>query len=421
MPHFRISAPTAGLGLILVLAACGDAGNGQWQGTVTDSAGVEIVTNTGTGLWGADEGWTVEQDLRIGQADGEPQYQFGQIAGIDVGSDGRIYVYDQQASEVRVFGPEGEFVARMGKPGSGPGELGQGAGPLMVGPGDTVLIPDIAQQRVTRFTPAGEPAGSFSVSIADGIPVKWMEAPNGDIVQQSMIMAMPNQPTVEPRNLLLRREPSGRIIDTLMVMPAGQTMDFSGGRPRMTIFAPEPMWSLGAEGRLIHGNNSVYRLEVMSPDGDLRRVIAKERERKPITEGDQEEFRRVIQEAWKSAGMPPQGIEMMSQALNFADFYPAYANLFAGPDGTVWVQGVQSPESVKAAGGSFNIQDIGGPDWEVFDEEGRLLGSVQMPPRFMPLLFEDDYIYGVLRDDLDIQYAARMRVTRNGAGEASGD
>ena len=422
MMHLRVTPAWRSLVLALVVpvAACGDAG-GEWQGTVRDSAGVRIVTNTGSGIWDPAGGWTVEEDLRIGSAEGEPEYQFGQIVGIDVGSDGRIFVLDQQARDVRVFDPEGRFVARMGKPGEGPGELGQGAGPVFVGPGDTVSVPDVGQQRVTRYTPQGEPAGSFPVPMADGIAVKWMEAPDGQLVQQAMIMALPNQPVVEPRNLLLRRDARGEVTDTLMVMPAGQTMDFSGGQPKMTLFAPEPMWAVGPEGELVYGNNSVYRLEVFGPEGDLERVIAKERERTPITETDQEEFRRVIRNAWERAGMPPQAMDMMGQALDFAEYYPAYANLFGGPEGSVWVQRVQSPEDVRESGATFDLQDIGGPDWEVFDDEGRLLGVVTMPPRFTPLLFRGDHIYGVLRDDLDVQYATRMRVSRPGAAEAESD
>lgn len=398
----------------LLLVGCSDRG-GDWQGSVTDSGGVAVVTNAGAGVWTAEETWTIEEELRIGAAEGEPDYRFGQIAGIDVDGEGRIYVVDQQARDVRAFDPDGRFIRRMGKPGAGPGELGQGAGPLFVGPGDTVYVPDIAQQRVTRFTTAGEPAGSYPVSMSDGIPVKWMEAPDGDLVQQAMIMGLPDRPDVQPGNLLLRRDGSGAVVDTLLVMAAGQTMSFSGGQPQVTLFAPEPMWALGPEGRLVYGNNSRYRLEVYSPEGTLERVIRRERERKPVTDADREEFRRVIQDAWKKAGMPPQAMEMMTRALSFADHYPAYANLFGGPDRTLWVQGVQSPESVRERGASFDLHDIGGPDWEVFDERGRLLGTVRMPARFTPLLFRGDHIYGVLRDDLDGQYAARMRLDRRSA------
>lgn len=112
--------------------------------------------------------------------------------------------------------------------------------------------------------------------------------------------------------------------------------------------------------------------------------------------------------------MNAQGLEIMSQALHFADFYPAYANFMTGPDGTLWVQRLQTPDEVMELGGAFDIQDMGSANWDVFDADGRLLGVVGMPPRFNPLLFSDNSIYGVLRDDLDVQYVARMLIHREG-------
>ena len=44
------------------------------------------------------------------------------------------------------------------------------------------------------------------------------------------------------------------------------------------------------------------------------------------------------------------------------------------------------------------------------DSEGRLLGVVSMPPRFTPTEFRGNKIYGVLRDESDVPYAARLRV-----------
>lgn len=400
----------------LTLAACGDA-DGEWQGTVRDSAGVQIVTSAGDGVWTSTGGWTVEQDLVIGAADGDLDYQFGQISGIDIGSDGRIFVMDQQAHQVRVFDPEGRFLLAMGKEGSGPGELSQAAGPVFVGPGDTVTVPDMMQQRITRYTASGEHAGSHPLPMTEGIAARWMETPDQDLVQQAVIMQMPGQPDVEPKNLLLRRAPSGAVEDTLMELPVGRTFDFAGGQPSITLFEAEPMWAVGPDGRLYFGVNSEYRLQVRSPDGELERIVAKEHERRPVTSSDQTEYRRIIEGLWRDQGLPPQAMEMMSQALDFAEYYPAYANLFGGPEGTLWVQSIQTPDEVAEQGGAFDIQDMGGATWEVFDADGRLLGSVRMPLRFNPLLFQGDAIYGVLRDDLDVQYVARMTLNR---GQLSG-
>lgn len=405
----------SGLALVsaLSLAGCGESGG--WQGTVTDSAGVQIVTSTGDGLWAPGEAWAVAPDVVIGTAEGEPEYQFGQINGIDVGADGRIYVYDQQAREVRVFGPGGEFIASMGKAGSGPGELSQAAGPVFVAPGDTVVVPDMMQQRLTLYTGQGEPAGSHPLPMTEGIAVKWMERPDQDLVQQAMIMAFPGREDVDPKNLLLHRQHTGALVDTVLEMPIGESVSFSGSTPTITLFESEPMWTVGPDGRLCTGINSDYSINVHSPDGELVRIVRKPFEARRVTDTDQAELRRIIRELWQDQGMPPEALDAMSQRLNFAETYPAYANILGGPDGSLWVQRIQTPDEIREVGGTFNVQDMGSATWEVFDNDGRLLGTVEMPPRFTPLAFINGAFYGVLRDELDVQYAARMTVTRSDA------
>ncbi len=407
--------PAAATGVALLAAACGGDADGAWQGSVQDSAGIEIVLNAGPGTWGPAEAWTVEEELVIGTADGAPEYQFGQISGIDVGSNGRLYVVDQQVREVRVFSPDGRYIATIGKGGSGPGELSQAAGPVLVGRGDTVQVPDLGNQRVNRYTAAGEPVGSFPIPMTEGIPTRWMETADQQLVHQNMVMQLPGQEDVEPRNLLLLRSSAGEVLDTLLEMPVGKSVSFAGGQPSFRLFESEPMWTLGPDGRLYHGVNSEYSLNVLSPDGELERIIRKDVERRPITENDAAEYRRIIEKLWRDQGVPPQSMEMLKQALSFADHYPAYANFLPGPGGTLWVQDLQTPDDIAGEGGTFDMQDMGSARWEVFDERGRLLGTVQMPPRFTPLSIHGDAIYGVLRDDLDVQYPARLHIDRGGS------
>lgn len=407
------------LAAALPLAACGDSGG--WQGTVTDSAGVEIVTSTGDGLWGPGDAWTLEQDLVIGTSEGQEEYQFGQIAGIDVGSDGRIYILDQQASEVRVFSPDGEFLTRIGRAGSGPGELSQSAGPIFVAPGDTLVVPDAMQQRITLFTATGEPAGSHSMPMTGGIAVRWAETPTHELVQQAMVMALPGQEDVEQKNLLIRRKSTGEVIDTLLEMPIGQSVSFAGNSPSITIFEAEPMWTMGPDGNLFTGINSEYSVNMYSPDGTLTRIVRQPFEQRPVTDSDQAELRRIMEGLWADQGLPPQALDMLSEALHFADFYPAYANLMGGPDGSLWVQQIQTPDDITEGGGTFDIQDMGSATWEVYNGEGRLLGALEMPPRFTPVGFINGDLYGVLMDDLDVQYVARVKVNTGAAQMTEGE
>ena len=84
----------------------------------------------------------------------------------------------------------------------------------------------------------------------------------------------------------------------------------------------------------------------------------------------------------------------------------------ARPNGTIWVQHVRgaaemTEEQLRVA--NF-IEDIGAPDWDVLDREGRYLGVVTMPDRFAPRMIAGHKIYGVWRDELDVQYAVVLRI-----------
>ena len=66
-------------------------------------------------------------------------------------------------------------------------------------------------------------------------------------------------------------------------------------------------------------------------------------------------------------------------------------------------------------GFEFDPQDIGSPEWEVFDAEGRYLGVVTLPERFTPVNVKGDMLYGVWRDELDVQYIMRLRLNQTPA------
>ena len=87
---FRTSRRLGAVALVLSpatlsLAACSTGESASiWAGTVTDSAGIQIVQNPTEGMWAAGEEWVVEEVLSIGEVLGDEEYQFGQIISVDV-------------------------------------------------------------------------------------------------------------------------------------------------------------------------------------------------------------------------------------------------------------------------------------------------------------------------------------------------
>ena len=118
----------------------------EWDGDLRDSAGIVIVENHGEPIWREEERWTLREILRIGAVTGEPAYQFGDISGLGVLSDGRLVVADALAQNLKFFAPDGAHITTVGEPGSGPGEYGNWLH-VMVGPGDTVVVWDWTNMR----------------------------------------------------------------------------------------------------------------------------------------------------------------------------------------------------------------------------------------------------------------------------------
>jgi len=410
--------PWAGLGL--VVAACGGGGDLAWEGTIVDSAGIQVVKNTGVGLWAPEDAWTFAEEVRIGTAEGEPEYQFGQInagGSIDVASDGRIVVLDAQGQHIKVFTADGTYERTIGGPGGGPGEIGQGGqSAVLVAPGDTVFLGDFGNQRVNLYQMDGTFIRSFPLNLADGIPFRWETTANGRIVAQLRRLAFPGS-TAPPDTMdaIVVKNLDGTTGDTLLRITSGKTVSFSGGAPEWFLFSPEPLWSTWGD-RLLVAVNDQYRISVRSPVGSVERIVEMPFTLDPVTEADQATMKDGFQKLLLAQGVPPQiATQLVQSRLHFAPNYPAFAQMLEGPTGAILVQLIQpisrlSPEERE----SFDIQSgsLGSRKWDVFDRQGRYLGAVEMPLRFQPVEFKGDKIYGVQRDDLDVQYVVVLRVER---------
>ncbi len=413
---------------IIPVALCGVAlactgGERAWQGTVTDSAGITIVRNPTQGTWSADQRWTVEETLRIGTAEGDPEYQFGQVpaspgvAAIATASGGEIVVLDQQGQHVKVFTPEGRYARTIGGPGGGPGEIGLGASAVIIAPGDTILVSDIGNQRANLYLLDGTFVRSFPLSFADGIPFRWESAPDQRIVAQLRRLAFPGS-TAPPdtMDVLVERNLDGSVGDTLMRVPSGKTVSFSGGAPEFKFFSPEPVWGLLGD-RVLYAVSDQYRIGVYAPGGALERIVEKPFEREVVTGDDQDAVKDLLRRAWSDAGVPAQAVTQLMSRVQFAEHYPAFAQMIAGFDGSIWIQHIQAPSKLPPeAREGFNPQyDLASREWDVFDRDGRYLGIVAMPLRFQPVRFVGDRIYGVQRDELDVQYVVVLKLVNGGS------
>jgi hypothetical protein len=405
MPHFGVLTLIVLLGLV---GCAGDVHQVDWAGTVRDSAGVVIVENPLEGVWGEGQGWTLEEELRIGSLGGDPLYQFGQVGTIAVDSHRHILVSDRQAHEIRVFSETGEYLRTVGRPGSGPGELSLAATDLLLSPGDTLLVPDLRNRRINRFGPEGEVLESTPLEPERGRPLRYNLTASGAMTVQIRPTGPGGRGLADTTDAIVVIEPSGLFGDTLLRIPSGGL--FQG--PGIHYFTPEPWWDVTDSLTVLFGINNEYRIGYYDRNGVLQRIVSKPSEPTPITDRDIRAFFAYLDRAWLDAGVPPSQLAASHARVHFAEFLPTFSLFHTGYQGSLWVQPVQAPgllsdEEIER----YNfLEDFGSTQWEVFDAEGRYLGVVSMPPRFMPRVFLGDKIYGVQRDELDVQYVVRLRV-----------
>jgi hypothetical protein len=368
-------------------------------------------------MWEADDQWTVTEALRIGAAEGEPEYQFGALAGIAVAGDGRIVVVDNQGRHLKVFTPDGKYERTIGGPGGGPGEIGAQGAQIMLAPGDTLVVSDIGNQRVSLYLLDGTFVRSFAQNFADGIAIRWESADDGRIVTQIRRFAFPGATTPpDTMDVIVERRLDGTLGDTLLQVPSGKSFSFSGGAPEWHLFVPEPLWALWGD-RLLYGINNEYRFGVYAPGGQLERVIEKPFTVAPVTDVDQSALKAVFEKLFRDQGVPPQMLPQLMNNVHFAPNYPAFGQVLAGPDRTILVQLVQPIASLsEEERESLDIQAgaMGSPDWDFFDQEGRYLGIVKMPTRYQPIRFLGGKIYGIQRDELDVQYIVVLNLVKPG-------
>jgi len=94
----------------------------------------------------------------IGIETGDSNFVFGQIAGAAYAPDGRIAVLDMKQKAVLFYSPDGSFLMRVGRQGSGPGEFLMPSSISFYRDGSMVVGDAMAQKLTSSMPRASTPA-----------------------------------------------------------------------------------------------------------------------------------------------------------------------------------------------------------------------------------------------------------------------
>lgn len=347
---------------LLVIGACGSEPQiGSWTGRVdTLASGRVVITNPDTPLWQAGEQWELQERLRLGSSEPDSPEMFGEIADVELGPDGEVYVLDTQALQVRVFNPKGQFLRSLGRRGSGPGELSWPGG-MALDTSGTLWVVDFGNRRYVGFDPAS--GGIVAEKRRDWsfFSIPW---PGGMDRSNHLIDVGSGSGRMPMATLIFRLDSNFTPADSLLEPSTEKShmVNYStNGLPRMSVpdpFAPRPTWALLPQGGIVVGNGEHYLLNRIAFNGDTTTTIEVQRRPVPITAAEQDSALKGFQDLvnqYAADATPDRDPRVPANR-------PAHGRIFADDQGFIWVAHSDSN------------------DWDVIDAAGRYLGSVALPP-----------------------------------------
>lgn len=325
----------------------------------------------------------------IGSVDGDGPDVFGSIAALAVDSQGAIHVFDGRAHELRIFGPDGSFLSKHGRRGSGPGEFQHVIG-MVVTPESRVWIVDGANARYTVLHNDEVRTYSRGTAVYNA---HWVGGYASGYLHDVVIL-----PGRTASNALVRVDAAGVAVDTFRV-PSPTTAAPRIGSIRLPIpYAPENLRAFDPKGSLWMATSHEYALHEVSFTGDTTRIVRRDVLPRALSTAEADSVARHLQALRTEFQLDVPGAMIPRTA-------PLLRHLTVGDDGSLWVT-----RSDTAAGGGTQL--------DVFDSDGQLVREVTVGFPLSLKVVQNGRLYGVATDELGVErvFSARFRPQRRPAG-----
>jgi hypothetical protein len=276
----------------------------------------------------------------------------GEVSGLAMDGDGTVYVSDFLATKVWVFDRDGWPLPGIGRKGEGPGEFEAPTG-LGIGPDGRLYVRDV--YRVSRFGP--DSAGRltrFEDSFAGPVYAEW-RSKRASRFDTTGALLFPgthwfNDGTT--RRFFLRYDRDGELRDTLYVPAfasdrgtAWVRTSAGGGRMLRGLnhvpFAPLAVWDVTSAGTVVSGDAAMYDLTETDRAGRVIRRFRRDVSPERIPRQERRDSVAALRRRIDSIPVGLDRVEGMPEEVRQLDLprtFPAYAAVYATPEGPVWVR-----------------------------------------------------------------------------------
>ena len=238
----------------------------------------------------------------------------------------------------------------------------------------------------------GEFVRTFQLaSSGQGVPLPIGTFSDGTVlVRTSGASAMPPTGLSRDPVLLWRYLLDGELLDTVGIFEGDEM--YRAGEGQRTIatslpFGRRAMFALSGT-HLFFGPGNSYHIDVFSSNGRLERSIRQLVANGPVTKQEIERIRRPPED--QSRPRPP-GFQQLINRMPFPETKPAYGELVVDAASNLWVA-------------EYSLRLFETTSWTVFDPQGTLLGTVQMPRGSRVRQIGHDYVLATWRGEDEVEH-----------------
>ncbi|WP_420128791.1 6-bladed beta-propeller [Longimicrobium sp.] len=364
---------------------------------VLTGCGAEAADGHDSGSGKARPAWTVvaPADLRIGASETGSDALVFPVAGERL-AHGDIAIADAGNHRVDVFDSKGRKVRSIGREGRGPGEF---SSPSWLGVrGDTLLVWDIVQSRLTRFDTAGILIGTDPpVTDLGSFPRVAGQRADGSLLTIASVSGEWRAGTYRDSLLILWMWPDGRR-DTVATAPGDDQFGTRSQNGRVSETTTLPFGRrtvVAVHGQRVYLGTADSPVIVAASDGRTWDTVARVLTPPvPVTRQDIDEFwSRLVVTGSRSSAAAPAGIE-------YPRYFPPYTDLRVASGGDTWICLPSRPSEWSVSS-----------RWLVFAPDGTLRGSVEIPGRNRVLQVGNGWILVAETDADDRQMVVKYSLS----------
>ena len=320
--------------------------------------------------------------------------EFGDILDVAMTTSGLLVVLDPLGPSVVVLDSTGAEQTRFGRDGEGPGEFRAAGLTGLVLVGDTIIVPDAFNQRVTFFDLEGRLMREFAMSSGDGFTLDWHSHPDRGLIYRRMSFPQ-------------RLETVGMLGSDLRVV---QDLTHLSLPPEAGPLTPLPAWCVLPDGQLVSARTDRYRVTV-TDDGTPTAVLSGDVGDRPFGDAELAHLHELVRESLAQrmqAEVDLQLVRGMIEQMVLPEEAPRLGGVVCSEAGEVWVQHalpvlelgpgvirVGSPEAWRS------------PVWDVFDVGGSRVRRVLLPEKAHITRVTRDVVVGFTTDEYDRKIPAR--------------